>query len=114
MAENNLADLYLKGEGVAQDDAAAFAWFQKAAAQGNTGARIKLGYMYADGRGTTKNSQTAYAWVKAAQTAGDPRANDLLHALEKVLTPTQLAAAREQVDKLLPPTVESSAKSFAQ
>ena len=50
LAENNLADLYLKGEGVPHDDFLAFAWFQKDAAQGHTGARIKLGSMYADGR----------------------------------------------------------------
>lgn len=104
MAENNLADLYLKSEGVALDDAAPFAWFQKAAAERNTGAGIKLGYMYSDGRGTTKDLQTAYACVKAAQMAGDPRANDLLHALEKVLTPTQLAAARQEDSKLQQPT----------
>ena len=46
MGENNLADLYLRGEGVEQNDAEAFRLFQQAATQGQTGARIKLGYMY--------------------------------------------------------------------
>jgi TPR repeat protein len=114
LAENNLADLYLKGEGVPQDDSLAFTWFQKAAAQGNSGARIKLGYMYANGRGTIKNLQTAYVWVKAAEIAGDSRANELLHALEKVLMPTQLEAAREEASRLQRPTTELSAQSFTQ
>ena len=70
--------------------------------------------MYADGRGTIKNLQTAYVWVKAAEMAGDSRANELLRALEKVLPPTQLEAAREEAGKLQQPTIKLSAKSFTQ
>ena len=100
LGENNLADLYLRGEGVAQNDADAFRLFQKAAAQGQTGARIKLGYMYAEGRGTQQDRQTAYAWIRAASLAGDPRGSDLLHSLEKVLSPEQLVRAQEQAQRL--------------
>ena len=102
LGENNLADLYLRGEGVKQDDAAAFAWFQKAAAQGQTGARIKLGYMYAEGRGTRKDSVAAYSWISAAANAGDPRGEELLHSIEKVLTEEQIRLAREQARGLIP------------
>jgi TPR repeat protein len=114
LGENNLADLYLRGEGVAQDDAEAFRLFQKAASQGLTGARIKLGYMYAAGRGTQRDQQTAYAWVSAASLAGDPRGNDLLHSLQKVLSPEQLVRAQEQAERLRsehPPQL--SANAFA-
>jgi TPR repeat protein len=114
LGENNLADLYLRGEGVAQNDAEAFRLFQKAALQGQTGARIKLGYMYAEGRGTQQDRQTAYAWISAASLAGDPRGNDLLHSLQKVLSPEQLVRAQEQAERLRsehPPQL--SANAFA-
>lgn len=114
LAENNLADLYFRGEGMPQDDAVAFSWFQKAAAQGQTGARIKLGFMYASGRGTTQNPETAYMWVSAATMAGDPRGNELVHALGKNLTTTQIAHARERAIGLQVIQSELSARNFAQ
>jgi uncharacterized protein len=112
--ENNLADLYLRGEGIRQDDRAAFAWFQKAASQGHTGARIKLGFLYANGRGTAKNLVAAYAWISAATAAGDARGKDLLSSLEKLLTPQQLAYGREQAERLRGSEHEPSARDFAQ
>ena len=66
LGENNLADLYLRGEGVKQDDSAAFFWFQKAAQQRHTGACIKLGYMYAEGRGVARSpTRSADLWTRA-------------------------------------------------
>ena len=82
MGENNLADLLLRGEGVTQNDGEAFRLFEKAAAQGHTGARIKLAYMYAEGRGTQRNAQAAYEWVMAATLAGDQRGQYLIKPLE--------------------------------
>jgi TPR repeat protein len=73
IGENNLADMYLKGEGVPQNNAEAFRWFEKAAIEGSTGARIKLGYLYANGLGVKKDPETAYAWISAASMAGDRR-----------------------------------------
>jgi TPR repeat protein len=95
-------------------DAEAFRLFQKAALQGQTGARIKLGYMYDEGRGTQRDRQTAYAWISAASLAGDPRGNDLLHSLQKVLSPEQIVRAQEQAGRLRsehPPQL--SANAFA-
>jgi TPR repeat protein len=114
LGENNLADLYLRGEGVKQDDSLAFLWFHKAAVQGQTSARAKLGYMYAEGRGTARDSKTAYAWIKAAQMAGDARGNEMLIQLEKVLSADQVAEAREQAATLQHAGADLSAKNFAQ
>lgn len=66
LGEYDLGDMYLRGNGMPQNDAEAFRWFQKAAAQGHTGARIKLGYMYAEGRGTKSD-------LEVASSAGDER-----------------------------------------
>lgn len=113
LGENNLADLYLRGEGVTRDYAEALRWFEKAAAQGNTGARIKLGYMQANGLGTPKDPEAAYAWVTAASLAGDARGEYLIPALETLLQPEKVSAARERARKLLSETgQEFSAKAF--
>ncbi len=93
-AQNNLADLYLRGEGVARDEREAFSWFQKAAQQGHTGARIMLGSMYAEGRGTAKNVQAAYEWISAASLQGDTRGSGVLRELEQRLTAKQVAQSK--------------------
>lgn len=96
LGQNNLADMYLRGEGVAQNNAEAFRWFEKAAVQGNTGARIKLGYMYANGLGVKKDAETAYAWISAASMAGDDRGDYLIPALKEVLTAQQISAVDQR------------------
>ena len=63
--------MYLRGDGVPQNNAEAFRLFQKAAAKGHIGARIKLAYLYADGLGTTKDAEAAYAGIISASLAGD-------------------------------------------
>jgi len=100
LGENDLADLYLRGEGIQQDDAEAFAWFEKAAAQGHTGARIKLGFLYMTGRGVPKDAESAYAWILAASLAGDQRGHKYLDQLAKLLSPEQLAKAKERAEAL--------------
>ena len=99
-AQFSIADLYLHGEGAAQDDTAAFAWFRKAALQGHTGARIMLGSMYAAGRGTPKDLPSAYLWISSAALQGDTRGNATLLSLEAQLTPAQLAEARLRAPSL--------------
>jgi uncharacterized protein len=106
--------MYLRGEGAPQEDAAAFSWFQRAAAQGHTGARIKLGYLYAEGRGTPKDEEAAYSWITAAAMAGDPRGGDLLHSLERSLSAEQIARARQRASSWRQSEPQLSASMFAQ
>ena len=106
--------LYLRGEGLPQDDHAAFTWFQKAAAQGHTGAQIKLGYMYAQGRSTAKDLSSAYAWLYAATAAGDPRGKELLHSVEKTLSKEQAEAALQRSQAFRHGEQKLAAKSFLQ
>ena len=70
------------------------AWFQKAALQGHTTARIMLGSMYALGRDTPKDLQSAYLWISAATFEGDTRGRATLLSLETQLTPEQLTEAK--------------------
>jgi hypothetical protein len=46
--------------------------------------------------------------------AGDPRGNELLHSLGKVLTATQVAEAQGQARKLQQAGAELAAMAFAQ
>jgi TPR repeat protein len=100
MGENNLGDLYLRGEGVSQNAETAFELFSLAAEQGNTGACIKLGYLYMTGRGTRKDDESAYAWIKAAALGGDPRGAEYLGGLAAKLTSVQLKNATERASSL--------------
>jgi TPR repeat protein len=106
--------MYLRGEGVPRDAAAAFLWFQKAAGQGHTGARIKLGYMYAEGQGTEKDPEAAYSWITAAAMAGDRRGSDILRSLERILDVDQIARARQRAGSLRLEEPQLSAKAFVQ
>src|ERR1700722_8253203 len=73
-AEHQLAILYAKGEGVAQDYATAATWFQAAANQGASRAQYDLGVLYERGRGVQVDlTQAASLYLKAAQ-AGHPLA----------------------------------------
>ncbi len=60
-----------EGLGVAEDPAAAIAWFQKAAAQGHTLAEHNLGNAFAAGRGVAADAAEAVRWWLKAGDKGD-------------------------------------------
>jgi hypothetical protein len=67
-AELRLAIIYAKGEGVAQDYAAAATWFRAAADQGVARAQADLGVLYERGRGVPVDQAEAVKWyLKAAE-----------------------------------------------
>jgi TPR repeat protein len=73
-AELQLAILYAKGEGIAQDYATAATWFQAAANQGSARAEYDLGVLNERGRGVQVDlTRAANLYLKAAQ-AGHPLA----------------------------------------
>jgi TPR repeat protein len=63
---------------VPQDDAAAVAWYRKAADQGNAKAHFNLGVMYADGRGVPQDYAVAVAWYRKGADQGDAAAQNNL------------------------------------
>jgi len=96
LGQNNLADLYLRGQGVRQSYEEAVHWFQQAAQQGNTGARIKLGFLLMNGLGTARDPLAAYSWILAASEAGDHRGDEYLTTLQRDLDQKRLAEAVER------------------
>lgn len=62
---------YDEGLGVAEDPAAAFEWFQKAAESGHTLAEHNIGNAYAAGRGVAADPAAAVTWWLKAAAKGD-------------------------------------------
>jgi len=67
----NLALMYEKGIGVAQDEKEAVVWYRKSAEQGNSNAQYNLGVLYENGRGCAVDFAQANQWYRKASVQGD-------------------------------------------
>jgi len=81
ICQDMLGVLYSEGRGVARDQAAAFHWFQLAAAQGNPTAEFNLALAYERGEGIAKNPAEAEKWYAKAAERGLPYAQLRLAAI---------------------------------
>ncbi len=70
-AQTNLAVMYEEGEGVAQDNAKALFWYQKAAKQGDIDSQLLLAMSYCHGDGVAKDLTTCAKWAKMAKDSGE-------------------------------------------
>ena len=66
-------------------------WFEKAAAQGNANAQVRLGASYEAGKGVPQDNVRAYKWYTLGETNGDIKAAELRDALTNQMTPAQIA-----------------------
>lgn len=73
-AQYELSRMYLYGDGVGQDSAAARAWLERAAAQGHPQAQLELGIALRDGDGTIQHFEQAVKWLEAAAENGNAEA----------------------------------------
>ena len=62
--------MYEKGLGANRDYREAMRWYGKAAAQGDSYAQYKLGWMYLNGLGVTEDKVEAYKWFYIASLNG--------------------------------------------
>lgn len=69
-AQFRLGRMYLNGDGVNQDYAKAFEWYQKSANQGNNEAQTLMGHMYYDGKGVNQDYTKAFEWFQKAANQG--------------------------------------------
>lgn len=69
-AQYRLGDLYAEGKGVAQNDAEAALWFERAAEQGEPMAQYNLGASYVEGTGVKKDVAAAAKWFRRAADQG--------------------------------------------
>ncbi len=97
-AQYALGLMYVRGDGVPQDDAQALAWLRKAAEQGDVRAQNNVGFMHATGRGVPRDNVEAYKWLTlaASRVTGEdkPRFEEARDTLAKQMTPAQLAEAQ--------------------
>jgi len=73
-AQASLGYLYLRGLGVAQNDAMAARWYAQAAARGQVDALHFLGTLYLKGAGVRRDYSRAHVLCELAMTRGAPRA----------------------------------------
>jgi hypothetical protein len=69
-AQSNLGFMYIKGQGVPQDDAEAVKWYRRAAEQGVAQAQYTLGFMYSKGRAVPLDDAKALQWYRKAAEQG--------------------------------------------
>jgi hypothetical protein len=94
-AQNALAVMYEKGEGVAQDLATALMWYRKAADQGDAEAQLNLGDLYANGQGVPQDYVMAYMWFDLAAAAGIEDASRDRDAIVHRMTSEQIEEAQK-------------------
>ena len=71
-AQYNLGLMYYLGQGVTQNNEAAFKWFKLAAAQGYERAQVQLGFDYRSGKGVIQDYTSAHMWWNIAASQGNP------------------------------------------
>ena len=80
-AQVQLGVIYLRGDGVARDDAEAVKWLRKAADQDSPLAERYLAEMYFKGRGVPADNAEAAKWLRLAAEQGDAESEHNLAAL---------------------------------
>jgi hypothetical protein len=93
--------MYANGDGVPKVSTEAVKWFRKAGDQGNAQAQFNLGVMYFLGEGVPKDLIQAYFWFYLASASGEKSAQENLAAIEKVMTPDQIADAAKLAREIL-------------
>jgi predicted aspartyl protease len=103
-AQYALAESFMRGTGVPQDDAAAVSWYRRSADQGMPSAQYKLGLAYLSGVGVPKDAFMSYLWLSLATAGGGgmsfherERAIRFRRSLESILDPLEVARGRQMV-----------------
>lgn len=101
-AEYLLGQLYLNGDGVAQDYSKAYDYTLKAANKNVEGAQYNAGFMVARGLGTARNPIEAYKWFALAAQQRYPAAAQNREIMRSQLTPEELQKAEALVQGFRP------------
>lgn len=103
-AQHKLGSCYKYGRGVPKDDAEAVKWFRKVAEQEyfNAEAQFNLGVCYQLGEGVSKDVVEASKWYHLSAAQENKDAAKSLAALDKTMTPEQIAEAQKRADEWKP------------
>jgi hypothetical protein len=94
--------MYATGIGVEKSLVEAAKWHRFAAEQGTARGQYLLGLYYVDGSGVPRNYVEAYKWLSLAIAQDDSLGKDNLNALEKSMTPEQIAEAQRLAREFKP------------
>jgi len=93
-AQNILAVLYYKGEGVPLDYTEAAKWANRAADLGYAPAQADLAYMFEQGKGVSLDYVAAYSWYSLAALAGERHSPKRLKSLSRLMLAEQMREAK--------------------
>lgn len=104
LAEQELGELYYKGQGLPQDYARAIYWVRKAANQGDAAAQWDLGLAYLSGKGVQQSNSEAYFWldIAASLEASDSLQQTVAKSRDEAasrLTPAEISRVQERARK---------------
>lgn len=108
-AQERLAVMHERGEGVSQDLHAAVLWFRRAAEQGYAPAQFSLGVMRLKGKGVPQDYVLAHMWFDLAAAQGDFAADQSREIIAIAMTPEQLKEARRLARQWRPTDPERTA-----
>jgi len=95
-AQFNLAEAYLKGDGVRQSEREAARWYYKSAMQGYVEAQVAMGFAYRGGGGLPMDKVLSYMWFDLAAKNGDDRAFSLRNDVAWSMTESEIDEARRK------------------
>lgn len=73
-AERQIAFMYYRGNGFAQDNSKAVSWFESAATHGDLESQVNLGKLYENGLSVTQDDAKSAYWFRLAADQGGRRA----------------------------------------
>lgn len=91
-AQNDLGEMYVKGEGVDQDFQQAAIWFRKAVKGNNAEAMFNLATIYEKGQGVHQDYNQATDWYRKADEQGHKAADSRIDLIDEVLAALDCAA----------------------
>jgi len=106
--QSMLGSMYLKGQGVAQNNVEAARWYRKAADQGDVKAQNNLGVIYYGGQGVPEDHVQAYKWFAIVASTGNEQAGENRDIVAKRMTPAQIAKAQKFAREWKPKKVKTN------
>lgn len=85
IAQYKIANCYANNNGVEKDEAKAFEWYEKSAAQGNAEAQIKVAICYDEGKGTSVDKEKAAVWYRKSAEHGNETAKAWIEKYENTI-----------------------------
>jgi hypothetical protein len=100
VAQYNLGVMYAEGTGVHKDSKQAMYWYCKAADRGDENAKSSLASLYANGADAPADRELSYfCWLLGSAKRAPQLVNNERSAMEKTVTPDQLARAQAAAPK---------------